>query len=577
MAADSAGPTTERPKFFEPTQHTISRRIQIGEDESGDKVLVSELVRKDGMLLEFEKVEKFLEKGFEKQPIQLGEHVYFSEDGNIVYATVAGYPRVNRLAVEDDGTQVIHVSIEPLFRITPDGMKASLAIHPPLPDSCSLMTEDVDELLLEAGITYGLDTEKVAEAKEYVQEGLIEFNTIAIAKGRECGPSEDAYLKFKIEIGPIAGQLLKDGSIDFRERRVMVPVNEGDVLAIKIPAQPGTPGVNIFGEEIEATPGKDIVVKTKGDAEFSSETMEVVATAGGVLSVVQGNTIKVSSRQKIQGDIDFSVGNVESGNCLVITGSVQPGFKVKAEGDIEIGGTVSSASVDGQANVVIKGGITGQKTKISGEGDVDILFVEQGEIRAGGICVVRKQSYYSLVHAGGDIRCKRDSIVVGGEIVSAGSISLGDVGSEKADPSLVAAGVVPERLEQHRRQKVQLIELQENIIQQMQIGRSRKLRRMEREAEELKQQQHRINMIPGSGLYSRAGEGDDPRFTVEEYSAENSIDLRKITIEVFGSILAGTTIQIGNRTLKLDKTITSRLFKLNDNYRRILAVPLGRR
>jgi uncharacterized protein (DUF342 family) len=291
--------------------------------------------------------------------------------------------------------------------------------------------------------------------------------------------------------------------------------------------------------------------------------MEVTATSAGALSVVRDTVIKVSARQKIGGDIDFSRGNVESGNCLIIRGSVMPGFTVKAEGDIEIGGTVSSATIEGQANVVIKGGITGQKTKISAEGDADILFIEQGEIVCGGNCVVRKQGYYSSIHANGDIRCKNDSVVMGGELVAAGSISLGDVGSDKATPCLVAAGVVPERLDLYRQLKNNLVELQEEVIQLMQMhgGRSRKLRHLEREVEDIKQQLHRLSMIPGSGLYSRAGKEEDPRFSEEEYSIENSIDMKKIGIEVFGSIQAGTTIRIGNRTLVLDKNISCRLFR----------------
>jgi hypothetical protein len=358
-----------------------------------------------------------------------------------------------------------------------------------------------------------------------------------------------------------------------------VPVLAGQVLARKIPALPGTVGVDVFGREIEAPPGKDIKVRTSGDVTYSQDTMEVTATSAGALSVVRDNVIKVSARQKIGGDIDFSIGNVESGNCLIIRGSVLPGFSVKAEGDIEIGGTVSSATVEGLANIVIKGGITGQKTKILAEGDADILFIEQGEIVSGGNCVVRKQGYYSSIHAGGDIRCKQDCVVVGGELVAAGSITLGDVGSDKATPCLVAAGVMPERLDLFRQLKHTLVEYQEEIIQlmQMQGGRSRKLRQLEREVEHIKQQLQRLNMIPGTGLYSRAGKGDDPRFTDEEYSADNSIDLKKIGIEVFGSIQAGTTIQIGNRTLVLDKNISSRLFRLNDTMLRILAVPLGRK
>lgn len=580
MASDGASPGGERKKYFEPTLYFTTTRMQIGEDGMGERVVVSELVHKGTILLDFEDFARYQERGFVKQPVWAGDNTSFDEAANQLFATVPGYPRIDRFTEEEDGDiETLVVSVEPLFRIGPGGMKATLAVHPPLPEGRSLKQEDLEQLLAEAGIVHGLDESMVASAREYIQQGLKEFHTIPVAAGQECGPSQDGFLQFLIEIGPIAGKLQKDGSIDFRERRVMVPVSEGEVLAMKIPASSGTPGMNVFGEVIESRPGKDIVVKTTGDVRFDPETNEVKATAGGVLSVVRGNVISVSSRQKIAGDIDFAIGNVESKNCLLIKGSVLPGFLVKADGDVEIGGTVSSATVESLANIVIKGGITGQKTRVSADGDVDILFIEQGRIVCGGNCVVRKQAYYSTIHAGGDIRCRLESMVVGSEMVAAGSMTFGDVGSEKANPLLLAAGVVPARLEQYRELKSTLSSLQDDIIQQLQVGggRSRKLRQMEREAEELKMQLQRLNVVPGSGLYSRAGQGDDPRFSTEEYSDEFSIDLRSITIEVQGSIQAGTTIQIGNRTMLLDKTISFRLFKLSDNLKRILAVPPPRR
>lgn len=581
MASDTASAGSDRVKYFEPTLHFATTRMQIGEDDTGDRVVVSELVHKGTLLLSFEDFGKFKDRGFEMQPVTGGENTYFSEDMTELFAAVPGYPRVNRFRPEEEGgVETIQVLVEPLFRVPPDKMRADLAIHPPLPGKCALKDEDLDQLLAEAAIVHGIDPERLAEAKAYAKEGLQEFRTIPLARGQECGESQDAFLQFLIEIGPIAGKLMKDGTIDFRERRVMVPVSEGDVLAMKIPATPGTAGVNVHGEEIEAAPGKDIVVKTSGDVVFDHETNEVRATANGVMSVVRGSVINVTSRKKIEGDIDFATGNVESKNCLVIKGSVQPGFLVKADGDIEIGGTVSSATVEGLANIVIKGGITGQKTRVSADGDVDIHFIEQGQIRCGGTCVVRKQAYYSTIHVGGDIRCRKESVVVGAELVAAGSMTLGDVGAETANPSLLAAGVDPDRFRQLRELQATNSQLQADIIQQLQIGggRSRKLRQMEREAEEIKQRLKRMNLIPDSGLYSRAGGTEEETgFTAEELSDAYAIDLRKITIEVQGAVHAGTTIQIGNRTLELDKTISFRIFKLSDNLRRITAVPAPRR
>ncbi len=566
-------------KIYEPHQKFVSQRVQIGEDEAADKVVVAELVRKDGLLLSFENYAKDKEQGFVKQPVEAGGNVYTSRNGDEYRAEVAGYPKIDRFVAEDGETKCLRVGVEPLFQISPDNMKVRVAIHPPLVDGNSLQQIGLDELLTEAGITYGLDREQLTKAQHCIDEGLMEFNTLEIASGSECGRSEDAYLQFEIEIGPIAGKELPDGSIDFRERRIMVPVSAGQVLATKIPARPGTAGVNVLGEEVAAAPGKDITVKTSGEARYSPENAQVIATADGVLSVVRDSVLAVSSRQEISGDIDFATGNIESNNSVIIRGSVQPGFQVKAGGDLEIGRTVSSAVIESLANVVIKGGITGKKTKIRATGDVDILFVEQGRIVSGGNCVVRKQVYYSSIHADENIRCRKESVVVGGELVAAGSITLGDVGSDKSTATFLAAGVLPERLELYRHLKSQQSELQSEIIRQLETGggRSRKLRNMEREAAGIKQKLMRINMIPGTGLYSRAGVGDDDLFTAEEYSAEYSIDIAEIHIDVAGTLQAGTMLQIGNRTLTVDKTISNRVFRLNGNLKRIMALPLSRR
>lgn len=579
MTQGSSSDRKKEKKIFEPTLHFTTRRVQIGEDDSADKMLVAELVRKGDLLLDFGNFERFKDKGFQKQKVEAGKGTQLLKDKDQLVAEVTGYPRVNLFTPQGTNEEVVEVSVEPLFRIDHGKMKVILSVHPPLKDCKSLLTEDLEQLLEESGIVFGVNADQVTKAKQFIQQGLMEFATFPIAEGVECGGSKDAYLRYEIEIGPIAGKIMENGSIDFRDRRIMVPVNTGDLLATKIPSQSGISGKNVFGEEIEAKPGKDIKVKTLGSVKYSDETHQVRATGDGVLSVVRGSVIQVSTKQKINSDIDFATGNIESKNCVIIRGAVQPGFIVKAEGDIEIGGPISSATVEGGANVVLKSGITGKKTTISARGDADILFIEQGRITTGGNCVIRKQAYYSVIHADENIRCRRDSVVVGGELVAGGSMTLGDVGSEQSTPSLLAAGVLPERFVFQRELKNHMSELQDEIIQQMQQGgaRSRKLRQMEREAEDIKQQLLRLNLIPGTGKYSRVDKGDDKRFTDEEYSDQFGVDMRIISIDAFGTVQAGTTIQIGNRTLTLDKTIQGRSFKLNSSLRRVVAVPLGRK
>ena len=107
--------------------------------------------------------------------------------------------------------------------------------------------------------------------------------------------------------------------------------------------------------------------------------------------------IKVLSHQTITGDIDFETGNVESMNAIKILGSVQPGFRVTAGGDIKITGSVMSASAISEGNLVVLGGTTGKNSTLQVKGDADINFIEQGVLKCGGLVVIRKQSYYSNI------------------------------------------------------------------------------------------------------------------------------------------------------------------------------------
>lgn len=273
-------------------------------------------------------------------------------------------------------------------------------------------------------------------------------------------------------------------------------------------------------------------------------------------------------------DIDYSTGHIESRNCVLIHGSVQPGFKVKSDGNLEIRGTVMSTTISSQSNLVIKSGIIGKNSTVSALGDADIYFVEQGEIECGRNCIIRKESYYSTIVARKNILCMPSSTVVGGKLIAAGNLSLGSVGSANAAPAFLAAGVDGKRLRQYNDLQRSLAEQQETLIRWMQLHKGnihqKKIKKMERAIEETRQQVSKINLIPGTGHFSRPDESDE----LSDYGA---IVIQDISIEIHGIIYAGTIIQIGNRSITLTNTISNRLFKLNDTFTDISALPLRRR
>ncbi len=360
----------------------------------------------------------------------------------------------------------------------------------------------------------------------------------------------------------------------------MIGVSQGELLATKVPEVPGTSGMDVLGQEIEPEGGTPLEIKVKHDVEFLEEQGEVRATKDGILTIVNDSEIWVCSKQDLNGDVDFKTGNIDSKNSVVVHGAVQPGFKVTTLGDLEIKKEVMSATISSGANIVIKGGITGEKTTITSLGDIDFSFIEKGRIDSGGNVIIRRQSYYSNISAKGDIRCKPGSTIVGGNIVAGGYLTVDNVGTPNGQPALLAAGVDIERLQLYRELSQDLVQQQDDIIQWLQryggSTKSKKIRKMEALVDETKMKLLKLNLIPGTALYSRVGDLKDKAIEeeTEEDTETTKCQIEKISIDLQGNIFAGTELRIGNCTLLVKSNISKRRIKLQQNLKQIIASPM---
>ena len=567
-------------KFIEPDLLFFEENICIDCNKRSEEVLVTELLRKNQPILSWPEKKSRSKQDIKKRTVHEGRNTHFSEDGETLIASTVGYPRVDSIKQKDETDSILLLSIDPLVRISGDAMQATLCLHPATGNGFSPREDTLAELITEAGIHFGIDKTALQKALLILKQGCSDFHDIPIATGQASHPGIDAFLKFAFEIGPIAGTLLDDGSIDFRERKIMIGVSNDELLATRIKAVPGVAGINVRGEEIQPEGGSEIEVKILDDVSYSEDTGEIRANKDGILTVVNGSLIRVCSRQIINGDINYEIGNVHSNNCVSVRGAVQPGFKIQAVGDIEILKEVMSASLASESNIVIKGGITGKNTTIQASGDVDILFIEQGKIEAGGNVVIRRQSYYSDVAAGGNIRYQPGSKLIGGNITAGSNVSTANVGSDNCTPSHIAAGVDFGRLQYYQQLKEERSKRQDELIKWMQLhganARSRKVRNMEKKLNEIKMKLLKLNLIPGTLKYSRVGALKDQ---LEQDAADDSIekkgmDISKIHIDIQGTMYVGTELRIGNRTMTLNKTISNRRIKLDKRQKRLVAAPL---
>lgn len=517
---------------------------------AGDKSYFEtiELVRKNQPLVRL----KPPGKDRPPRPTELvtGNHTTLSSDKNSLLAKIDGYPLLSIKTAKN--IDLVMIDIVPLVTLSDDNMQASVRLYPPV-SSCSELSSDLlFEILAANGVSFGCSLEHLNALLIRCKEEKTQFTNETVASGLLPIDGRDSFLRFAIEIGPLPGKLLGNGKIDFRERKMFVGVTEGQVIATRIPATEGTPGINVLGESIPQLPGRNLPVTVSDDAEFDEESGVIRATRGGILSLVNENSIKVCAKQLITGNIDYSTGNIESHDAVEIDGTILPGFKVSTHGDLLLSGNARSAIINCKGNLVIKGGIIGENCKVKVKGDADFGFIEQGRLRANGKVIIRKQAYYSRIMTDDEIHCAESCQIMSGVLMSAASLHVANVGSANAPPALLAAGVAPGRYLRYLEMRSQLRDLEQERLSFLQrFGLKQKISQresLEEAIERLHQSMTSLNLIPGT---STSATGKD-----EEY-------LQGISITVQGTIFSGTELQIGNATTTLAKDLRAVRFSLD--------------
>lgn len=484
-----------------------------------------------------------------EESLHAGDLVTLEEDSQRLIAQSHGYPVIRQ---ESKGTLTRTVlCIEPLVRVTPDKMQALLCLRPPPFGHTLPSLEAILALLDQEQITFGRLPHAITrclaqcDQRQRPQQVVAALGTLPV-KGK------DAWLRFEIEIGPLPGKVMGNGEIDFRERNMFIGIGKDQLIAVRIPPTQGTPGRDVYGAVVEQTPGKDIAIRVSDDAAYNQETGEIRASRAGVLSMVSEGTVKVCSRQIINQDIDFRTGNVVSRDALEIRGSIRPKFKVNALGDILIRGVIEKAQVRSDSNVVVQeGGLIGDMAVIRARGDVDVPYVEFGRVYSAGTIILRKSGYCCRLHSGGHIHCDSSSRIIASQVVAAGSVTAGTIGSDNADASLIAAAVAPEQFQLSFELR-RAIDQQGKAIEAIyhRLGgqaHGEELDELYTALEESRKRLAHLNLI----------------FADDHLPADRGLShAHDCFISIRGRVQAGTEIRIGNSRMILPMTMNNVSFRL---------------
>lgn len=316
-----------------------------------------------------------------------------------------------------------------------DRMAASLQVVRPK-GSRPLAFEEVLEKIHAAGIVHGIDMEAVKRA--YDRPGT----PVTCARGDAAVSGTDAVIRHTVDTENKGRPVeLADGRVDFKDLNLFTVVAEGDQLAEKLPPTQGTPGVDVLGQPIFPKPGKDTPMPLGKNVH--TEENKIYASIAGQLQVVNGK-LHVSPVIEIKGDVDLSTGNVEFVGNVLVRGSVQTGFTLKAEGNVEICGSVCGGTVEGR-NIVIRMGIQGmQRGYVRAKENITTKFIENAVVAAEGDVMVSDVILHSNVSAGKRVIVEgKRGFIAGGHVIAAEEIRAKTVGTHLAVATDLEVGVNP--------------------------------------------------------------------------------------------------------------------------------------
>ncbi len=281
---------------------------------------------------------------------------------------------------------------------------------------------------------------------------------ILLAKATAPIHGHDARIEYYFDTEVVAKPKLNDdGTVDFHQLGNISHVEAGAMLAKLYPEDPGTPGMDVFGQTILPKKVERKVLKCGKNISLSDDKLEMYTDVSGHATLVDG-TVFVSDTYEVPANVDASTGDIEYSGNVLIKGNVNTGYTVKATGDISVSGVVEGATLIAGGDITLRLGVQGIfKAHLNAGGNIVSRFFENcKEVYAGGT-ITTDAIMHSKVKAKGDIEVRgKRGLITGGEIISGTQITAKTVGSPMETPTILEVGVDPTLMDEYH-------ELEKNI------------------------------------------------------------------------------------------------------------------
>ncbi|WP_312430444.1 DUF342 domain-containing protein [Lacrimispora sp.] len=346
--------------------------------------------------------------------------------------------------------------------VSKDRMAAWFYVIPPFNDGQDIKEEDLKSILNQEHVSIGI----MEESLKSIVENKVYGQTVLIAKGILARNGIDGSIKDHYK-RDLKIEFIEDenGSVDYKNLNNIQSVKEGEAISSITLAVPGENGMTITGQPYPCPiKGTDVQVPVGRNTKLTEDRTQLVSQKSGHVTFVNGK-FQVDPILKINGDIDNSTGNLDYDGDILITGDVRNGFSVKANGRIDIRGSVEGAQITAQGSITIASGMSGNgRGTLTSDADIKCRYLEHCTVTAKGN-VYAESIINSKIESGQDIVVTSGmGVIIGGTLLAANTINARVIGSKvrRLVTELIIANV-PRNVEESARLARELEQLHHNM------------------------------------------------------------------------------------------------------------------
>lgn len=346
--------------------------------------------------------------------------------------------------------------------ISKDEMKATCTINPPTLGGADITPDQIKKALTTQGVVAGISDEKI----NALVDSPVYNEPVVVAEAVLPVDGRDAYMVYNFETdrSKIRAKEAANGQVDFKELNLIQNVVEGQPLAQKILAEQGKSGKTLYGKYLEAKNGRDINIPLGKNVKVDVDGRTVLAAINGQVLLLNGK-ICVEPVMEIDG-VNIKTGNITFLGTVIVKGSVEDGFDIKASGNIEVSGTVGKCHLESDGDIIVSSGVIGRgEGTITCGGSLWAKFIQNTTVHVEENVIVTDSIMNSDISAQKKIILQgKRAQITGGHLFATECVLAKNIGSNGGGAeTVIEVGYDPKA--KHRLDE--LIEMQNNNIKRL--------------------------------------------------------------------------------------------------------------